>query len=56
MRKLITTCMVAAAILVIASFTSPSAEAMTVPAPVGLNATIHDTSPLRDVAYICRRV
>ena len=55
MRKFFITCLAAAALLVIGAFASPGAEAMTVPAPAGLNAAIHEANPAQHVAYICQR-
>ena len=56
MQKLYRNCLAAAAALVVVGIASPKAEAMTISAPAGLNAAIHEANPTQEVAYNCRRV
>jgi hypothetical protein len=45
---------VSGVIAVVAPFAIANAQAMTISAPAGLAAVVHETSPLEDVAYRCR--
>jgi len=54
MQNTLMTCMAAGAVSVLTAFASPSAQAMTLPAPTGLSAAIEQSSPVQDVA--CRPV
>jgi hypothetical protein len=56
MQKRLNTCLAAAAVLAVAALASPSAEAMTVMVPSGLNAAIRDANPVQEAAYNCRPV
>ena len=51
MRRLI----VSGVIAVVAPFAIANAQAMTISAPAGLSAVVHQASPVEDVAYRCRR-
>jgi hypothetical protein len=52
MRKLI----VSGVLAVVAPFAIANAQAMTISAPAGLAAVVHETSPVEDVAYVCNGV
>lgn len=54
MRKLMLA-MAATALLSAASFIPNSAEAMTLPAPAGLQTALADSSMVQEAAYVCRR-
>jgi len=45
-----------AVVLLSGLFAIPSAQAMTAPIPAGLAAVVQETSPIEDVALVCRRV
>jgi hypothetical protein len=54
MRRLMTYCTAATMLMGATCFAPPRAQAMTMAAPAGLNAAIHEANVTQDVAYICR--
>ena len=56
MRRTILAAAATLAVLAGAALTPQSAEAMTLPAPVGIAAAVQENTLAQDVAYVCRRV
>lgn len=54
MRKFFVTCAAAGGLVIIATIAPPSAQAMTLAVPAGLNPAIHEANLTQDVAYVCR--
>ncbi len=55
MRKLVVATAAAAAILAVVSFAPNRAEAMTLPAPSGLQLALAGNDLIEQAAYVCRR-
>jgi hypothetical protein len=54
MRKIITTCVGAAALFMTMAFAPPLVQAMTIAAPAGVGTAAQATKLAQDVVYVCR--
>jgi hypothetical protein len=55
MRKFLIAVAAAGTVLLAGALSSTPADAMTLPAPAGMNSAIADSSVVDDVRYVCRR-